>query len=539
MSNQTCPQHVRPDMPRPKRTCPNGTPIPGAAAICPRLRLARQLLSATPMSASAMPMSDPARQLSDTDSAMTDSEAPISARVLVVDDDPMIRRVVQDRFKAQGYETDTAKDGNDALTKLDEFEPDLMLLDLRMPGKDGYGVLEALQGKESAPAVVVITAHGSIEAAVKAMRMGATDFIPKPFEPVHLQHVVSKALQERQLRRRVVQLQTELSSRHSLVAGKSDAMHKAMSLTARASKSNATVLLLGESGSGKEVLARFLHAQSPRADGPFIAVNCATLGKELLESELFGHEKGAFTGAQRSKPGRIEQAAGGTLFLDEIGELDPSIQAKLLRVLQEREFERVGGTRTIQADVRIVCATHRDLSSAISDGRFREDLYYRINVVNIRVPPLRERPDDISALIDHFLNRHAQETGRTSISLEPKARELLLRYAWPGNVRELSNVVERMVVLSAGDNISVDDVPEELHDADAPTNAARPSYMVVKPDTEELPSYHDAVREAKRLVLREALERNGNVQTHAARALGITQPYMARLMKNLDVKLKR
>jgi DNA-binding NtrC family response regulator len=296
--------------------------------------------------------------------------------------------------------------------------------------------------------------------------------------------------------------------------------------------------LLGESGSGKEVLARHIHAASSRAGGPFIAVNCATLNKELLESELFGHEKGAFTGAVRAKQGRVEQAAGGTLFLDEIAELDPAIQAKLLRVLQEREFERVGGTRTIPADVRIVCATHRDLARAIEEGRFREDLYYRINIVTVRVPPLRGRREDLAPLLEHFLERHSREAARPKLGITPEARRLLESYSWPGNVRELSNVVERMVVLAPGDTAGIEDLPEEIRDARQPRREsgapAEPPGAAGGP----VPSYHDAVREAKRRILRDALDRADNVQTRAAKSLGLTQPYMARLMKNLDVRRK-
>ncbi len=454
------------------------------------------------------------------------------ARILVVDDDAAIRLVVRDRFKALGHQTDVAKDGNEALEKIESFDPDVVLLDLRMPGKDGFGVLEALKLQKSSPAVVVLTAHGSIEAAVQAVRMGAVDFLSKPFEPSHVEHVVEKALETRRLKRRLATLETELSERHSLVTGDSPAMRRVVSVAERAAQADATVLLLGESGSGKEVLARFIHQGSRRADGPFVALNCASLSKELLESELFGHEKGAFTGAVKSKVGRLEQANGGTLFLDEIGELDPEVQAKLLRVLQERQFERLGGTRTLTSDVRIVCATHRDLPEAIAQGRFREDLYYRINIVSIRLPPLRERREDVAALLDFFLSRHGKNSGVPGLSLSEEARALLLAHGWPGNVRELSNAVERMVVLRTSDVLGVDDLPEEVWDGDGragfPPTAAR--------SEGELATYHEAVREAKRAILRQALDRTDNVQTHAAKLLGLTQPYMARLMKNLDVK---
>ncbi len=466
---------------------------------------------------------------------MSDEIPPSNARLLVVDDDPSIRLVVQDRFRALGYPTDIARDGDEALEKIDSFDPEVVLLDLRMPKRDGFGVLEALESRESRPAVIVITAHGSIEAAVKAVKMGAADFVSKPFEPSHLQHLVHKTLQTRRLQRRVEQLETEVSERHTLVVGTSRAMTEIVGVAKRAAASDATVLLLGESGSGKEVLARYIHHLSPRNDGPFVAVNCATLSKELLESELFGHEKGAFTGAVKSKIGRLEQASGGTIFLDEIGELDPAIQAKLLRVLQEREFERVGGTRTMSTDARIVCATHRDLRKGIGDGSFREDLFYRINIVSLRVPPLRERHEDIHALLDHFLAKHSKNTGGGALQLDDLARQSLANYSWPGNVRELANAVERMVVLRTGNLLTVDDLPEEIRD-EAPASVrwpspSQPPLSAADPEA----SYHDAVREAKRRILRAALDRNENVQTRAAQQLGITQPYMARLMKNLDV----
>ncbi len=466
---------------------------------------------------------------------MTESNATRHARLLVVDDDPSIRLVVRDRFRAGGFETETANDGVEALEKIASFEPDLMLLDLRMPRKDGFGVLEDLKDKDNAPAVIVITAHGSIEAAVKAIRMGASDFISKPFEPQHLQHVVDKTLETRRLQRRVAALETELSGRHSLVTGASSAMQAAVNVAERAAASTATIMLLGESGSGKEVLARFIHQRSARVDGPFVAVNCATLSAELLQSELFGHEKGAFTGAVKTKIGKLEQADGGTLFLDEVAEMDPEIQAKLLRVVQEREFERLGGTRTLSTDVRIVCATHRDLQKAMQEGKFREDLFYRLNIVSLRVPPLRERREDISDLLDFFVARQASEGATGPLSISEDARELLLNYPWPGNVRELSNVVERMVVLRTGNRLTVEDLPEEIRDGCATLpKAARPS----SPGQNPILSYHDAVREAKRAILKDALERSENVQTRAAQQLGITQPYMARLMKNLDVKRK-
>jgi DNA-binding NtrC family response regulator len=444
------------------------------------------------------------------------------ATIVVADDDRAIRKIVRDRLTAAGHAVEVAENGRAALALVERVDPDVLLLDLQMPEHDGFAVLDAL-AKRDAPLVIVITAHGSIEAAVRAMKAGAHDFLQKPFDAAQLEHVVAKALDTERLRRDVGILRGECESRHHLVVGASSRMREVVQLAERVAPSDATVLLDGESGTGKEVLARAIHASSRRADGPFVAVNCAALGAELLESELFGHEKGAFTGAVHAKPGRMELAAGGTLFLDEIGELRPALQAKLLRVLQEREFERVGGTRTLKADVRVVAATNRDLETAVRAGEFRQDLYYRLKVVALRMPPLRERREDVRPLSLHFLARFAHEAGRPTPRLDDGAATLLEEYAWPGNVRELANVLERAVVLGAGDVVTADDLPEELHDrapARAPTSAG----------------YHDAVAAAKRAILREALRAEGGHQTRAAKRLGLTQPYLARLLKNLQVR---
>jgi DNA-binding NtrC family response regulator len=449
------------------------------------------------------------------------------AAVVVADDDRAIRKIVRDRLTAAGHAVETAEDGGAALALIEQAPPDLVLLDLQMPGLDGFAVLEALSKQADAPLAIVITAHGSIEAAVRAIKAGAFDFITKPFEAAHLEHVVDKALATHRLRRDVGLLRGELDGRHRLIAGSSAAMRHAIDLARRAAASDATVLLTGESGTGKEVLARAIHAGSRRAGGPFIAVNCAVLGAELLESELFGHERGAFTGAVKTKPGRIELASGGTLFLDEIGELLPVLQAKLLRVLQERAYERVGGTRTLAANVRIVAATNRDLEAAVGTGAFRQDLLYRVKVVTVRTPPLRERQGDVQPLAEHFLARFAAEAGRASPTIDDGALCVLRDYEWPGNVRELANVMERCIVLGAGDTVTVDDLPEELHE--------RPTPAVVP--VAEGAGYHEAVVEAKREILREALRAEGGHQTRAAKRLGLTQPYLARLLKNLQVRL--
>jgi DNA-binding NtrC family response regulator len=456
-----------------------------------------------------------------------------TARVLVVDDDPAIRKIIADRMRAQGHDVEMAVDGEAALTAVTTFEPDLVLLDMKMPKKDGFEVLEALRRGESPPAVVMITAHGNIERAVRAIQLGAADFIAKPFEAAHLDHLVSRVLEAVGLRQRVRELETQLSGRHTLVRGSSPAMKEALGLAGRAAASTATVLLLGESGTGKEVMARHIHQQSPRSDDAFVAVNCATLSGDLLESELFGHEKGAFTGAHKSKLGSIELAEGGTLFLDEVGELGTGAQAKLLRVLQERQFQRVGGTRTLDADIRIVAATNRDLRQEVEAGSFREDLYYRLNVVSIRLPALRDRAEDLQPLAEHALARYSQELGRTDLVITPEAWDLLRAYSWPGNIRELNNVIERAVVLAPEGAIDVDDLPEELREIATVETAAAPA--VVVPSQGEIRPYRDAVIEAKRAIIRRALEETGGHQTKAAELLRVRQPYLARLIKNLRV----
>jgi len=458
-----------------------------------------------------------------------------AARVLVVDDDPAIRKIIADRVRAQGHEVEVAVDGEAALEAVQRFDPELVLLDMKMPKMDGFEVLEALRRSESPPAVVMITAHGNIERAVRAIQLGAADFIAKPFEAAHLDHVVSRVLQAAGLRQRLDLLQTQLSDRHTLVRGSSKAMKDALGIAGRAAASNATVLLLGESGSGKEVMARHIHQQSPRAEGPFIALNCATLAGELLESELFGHEKGAFTGAHKSKPGSIELAEDGTLFLDEVGELGGGVQAKLLRVLQERQFQRVGGTKTLDADIRIIAATNRDLRKATEDGSFREDLYYRLNVVSVRLPPLRDRPDDLQALVEHALVRYCGELGRAPLTISEEAWRLLRAYAWPGNVRELNNVIERAAVLAPDAQIEVDDLPEELRELALPAERDTTGVHAIPSSDSEVRPYRDAVLEAKRTIIRRALDRTDGHQTQAAELLGVRQPYLARLIKNLGV----
>ena len=450
------------------------------------------------------------------------------SRIIIADDDPSIGRILRDRLKELGHEVEHVLDGVEALRLADSA--DLLLLDLEMPRMDGFAVLDGLRSQARAPLVIVITAHGDMSKAVRAMRAGAYDFMAKPFDAATIQLVVRRALETRGLKTQVHNLRKELGRKHLWVRGADPGMARIADTVERVAPSNASVLLLGETGTGKEVIARALHLHSTRRDHPFVAVNCAVLKGELLESELFGHEKGAFTGADRSRPGRVETARGGTLFLDEIGELPLAVQAKLLRLLQEREYERLGSDRTQDADIRLVAATHRDLPCAIQAGTFREDLYYRLKVISIKIPPLRERPGDILPLAEWLLDKHASESARTPPRLAAEVREALLRYAWPGNVRELSNVMERFVLL-AGDTVGLCDLPEELMSGESASATA-------VTDAEELfaLSYNEAVTAARRLIVIRALEQAGGHQTRAAERLGVTQPYLSRLVKQLGIR---
>jgi DNA-binding NtrC family response regulator len=449
-------------------------------------------------------------------------------RIVVADDDAGIARILSDRLKDAGHEVEIARDGVEALRAADGA--DLLLLDLQMPRMDGFAVLDSLRSLPAAPLVIVITAHGDMGKAVRAMRAGAYDFIAKPFDSATIQLVVQRALETRRLKAQVHSLRRELGRKHPWVRGSDPGMAKIADMVDRVAPSNANVLLLGETGTGKEVIARALHVQSNRRDQPFVAVNCALLKGELLESELFGHEKGAFTGADRTRAGRVETARGGTLFLDEIAEMPPTLQAKLLRLLQEKEYERLGSDRTLTADVRVVAATHRDLAAAIREGSFREDLYYRLKVISIRIPPLRERPGDIVPLAEWLLEQHAADAGRPAPKLTDDVRRALLRHGWPGNVRELSNVAQRCALL-AGEEVSLFDLSEELVGGAFSDSTPLAS-------TEELFDlpYNEAVTAARRLIVQRALERSGGHQTRAAEQLGVTQPYLSRLAKQLGLR---
>jgi DNA-binding NtrC family response regulator len=391
-------------------------------------------------------------------------------RVLIVDDEVNARTALAELLRDEGYSVETAADGFKALPKLDDFNPDLLLSDLKMPGLDGIDLMRKSRERDPERPVVLMTAFGSVDTAVSAMREGAADYLTKPINVEELALVIERALERRRLRAEAGMLRERLSERHKIqnLIGSSPAMQQVFDTVLQVSPSRASVLITGESGTGKELIAAAIHEHSPRAAAPFVKLHCAALAETLLESELFGHERGAFTGAVARRDGRFQQADRGTLFLDEIGEISPAIQIKLLRFLQEHEFERVGGNQTIKVDVRIVAATNRDLAQRVKDGFFREDLYYRLNVVAIEMPPLRARPSDIPPLATFFLSRYAEENGRKLTGFTDAALERLVRYSWPGNVRELENAIERAVVVSRGDVIR----PEELSPVIMPTGAS-------------------------------------------------------------------
>jgi DNA-binding NtrC family response regulator len=443
--------------------------------------------------------------------------------ILVADDDPYIQEALKDRLESLGHRVLVVGDGKAALESIARDSPQMAFLDIEMPGMKGMEVLKEIHRRDQDLPVVMITAYGTIDLAVEAMKEGAFDFIPKPFKGAHVAMVVHKALEQQRLKHSMAMLGEEIDKRYRLVVGKSDKMNAAIDSAKKAAATSSTVLLLGESGVGKELFARAIHNWSERKDRPFVAINCVGLSRDLLESELFGYERGAFTGAQQRKKGKIELANSGTVFLDEIGDISETLQTKLLRFLQEREFERLGGTELIRVDVRIIAATNRNLQAAIKEGRFREDLYYRINVVPLALPPLRERKEDIPQLARHFIQRCSGQAKRNFTELSGDALEKLMAYDWPGNVRELANVVERAIVLGQPPTIEADDLPLEILAAPRSTAVDRPL------------NYQETVDEYRREVIVKALQQANGNRTAAAKLLGLERAYLQRLLKSFGV----
>jgi DNA-binding NtrC family response regulator len=434
-------------------------------------------------------------------------------RILIVDDEANARTALAELLRDEGYAVETAADGFKALPKLEEFGPDIVVTDLKMPGMDGLELMKKVRERDPDAVLIVMTAFGAVDTAVKAMRDGAADYVTKPVNLEELSLVLSRELERKRLRAEAGQLRERLSARHRIsnIIGSSPQMQQVFDTVLQVAPSRASVLITGESGTGKELIAAALHEHSPRAKGPFVKLHCAALAETLLESELFGHERGAFTGAVGRRDGRFQQADKGTLFLDEIGEISPATQVKLLRFLQEHEFERVGGNQTIKVDVRVVAATNRDLLQRVKEGLFREDLYYRLNVVSIEMPALRTRPADIPLLASHFLGRYAKENGKTVTGFSDDALEKLARYPWPGNVRELENAVERAVVVCRGDKVR----PEDL----APSIAVFAGSS--GPDGAP-PIPGSSLAELERYAILKTLEHAGGSTSRAAEILGIS-----------------
>ncbi len=445
--------------------------------------------------------------------------------ILLIDDDNSLRRVIEFSLTDGGYKVQTAASGEEGLRLFEKTKFDTVITDITMPGMNGMEVLAKVRQRDANIPVIVITAYGTIESAVEAMRQGAFDYITKPFNRDELRLTLEKALRLRRLEQENTELRAEVIDRYRFesIIGSSARIKEVLDLAGRVAASDASVLITGESGTGKELLAKGIHFNSRRASGPFVAVNCAAIPEHLIESELFGHMKGSFTGAVKDKEGKFELADEGTLFLDEIGDLRIDLQAKILRALQERQVDRVGGSKPIDVDVRVIAATNKDLERAAQEGVFREDLYYRLNVVALVMPPLRERKEDIQLLAGFFLKKFNRDT---AVTLDAPALERLKSYGWPGNVRELENAMERATVLRRGAVITIDDLPERLKKE--------------KPGVESIilnmPEHGLSLEELEKTLIIKALEKHANNQTRAAEYLGITRPTLIYRMEKFGLK---
>ncbi len=451
----------------------------------------------------------------------------MSARILVVEDEERLRRVVELQLKGAGFEVDQAGTAEAAVRFADSA--DLILTDLKLPGMTGLDLIEQIRRQNSQTPVIVMTAFSTVDNAVEAMKKGAVDFLPKPFSLDHLMAVVNKALEVNALRAENQKLREELGWRYEFdnIIGRSEPMREIFASIERIAPTRATVLLCGESGVGKDMIARAIHHHSPRATRPFVKINCTALPENLMESELFGYEKGAFTGANVAKPGKFEQADTGTVFLDEIGDVPPAIQVKLLRILQEREFERLGSNKTKHIDVRVLAATNVDLREALEQGTFREDLYYRLNVLPLNIPPLRDRKEDVPFLAEHFVKKFAKEMGGRIESISETAIQKLLGYHWPGNVRELENVIERSMVLSQGPVLQ----PEDIRLDSAPSRARSQAIAAdaFLPEGMTLDEYEQSI-------IREALKRANGNKSQAARMLGLTRNALRYRLQQMGIE---
>jgi len=454
-------------------------------------------------------------------------------RILIADDHDALRRALARALTEAGHQVDEAPNGNFAIARLHEGSFDVVLSDLKMGGSDGLDVLRSSKALHPAAAVILMTAFGSVGTAVEAMKIGAFDYVQKPFEIEEMELKIEKALEMRRLRHEVEYLRHTQKDIYDFdaIVGSSGALHKVLGIVRKVAKSNTTILIRGETGTGKELIAGAIHHNSLRSGRNFVKVNCAALQENLLESELFGHEKGAFTSADKQRIGRFEQADGGTMFLDEVGDMSPSTQAKILRVLQEHEFERLGGTRTLKVDVRIIAATNRNLATMVAAGQFREDLFYRLNVVSVEMPPLRDRKDDVAALTAFFVRKFCGELKKKIDGVSPDAQKMLMRYHWPGNIRELENAVERAVLLTEASSITVDDLRLGETIAVGGDPSSVPAVRV--------PPSGIALDEIERQAIREALKMCNWVQKDAADLLHISPRVINYKIKTLGIEMPK
>jgi DNA-binding NtrC family response regulator len=448
-----------------------------------------------------------------------DSPAVAPAGILIVDDEYSVRDSLENWFRKDGYRAGSAKDANEALQKLQQEAWDLVLLDIKMPGMDGMELQRRIHDLDSEIIVIMITAYASVETAVQALKQGAFDYITKPIDPDELSHLVRRAVEQRRLRFENIQLRQKVDQlvTPTHIVGESLQMRKVLELVKSVAGTDTTVLIRGESGTGKELIAQAIHVNSGRRYFPIVPVNCGALPESLLESELFGHEKGAFTGAHYRRKGKLEMADGGTLFLDEVGTISLRTQVDLLRVLESKEFARLGGSRPIKVDFRVVCATNQNLERLVEDGLFREDLYFRLNVITIQLPPLRERREDIPSLVDHFLEKYSMQMNRPFRELDPSAMDMLVRYDWPGNVRELANAIERALVVGKPPIVRVEDLPHRLTQQN---NGA----------------FGDSLADAERAHIARMLDREGWNITHAAEKLKIDRVTLYNKIKKYGLR---
>jgi len=452
-------------------------------------------------------------------------------KILLIDDSPDIVASLSEYLNAEGYDVDTSPDGATGISMMEKQFYDIVLTDLKMPEISGMDVLNYLKENFPESICIILTGYGTIKNAVEAIKAGAFDYLTKPVKLEEVSISFRRAIEHRNLKRENMNLKSQLKRKYKFenIVGDNSKMHHVFETIEKVADSDSTILVLGESGTGKELIAKAIHYNSYRRENPFVPVNCAAIPDELLESELFGHEKGAFTHAIRTRIGRFELAHGGTLFLDEIGDMNPNLQSKLLRVLQERQFERIGGIKTIKADIRVIAATHQDLKKAVQEKRFREDLYYRLNVIPIKIPPLRDHKSDIPLLVDHFLRQFTESKKKRIERITDEAMRQLMEYDWPGNVRELENIVERIVILSSHEVIGLHDLPEKIQTL---TEATTPPTLEF---TEEGISLETAVNEFERQLILQALAKTGWVKNKAAQLLRLNRTTLIEKIKRQNI----